>query len=390
VIYLMDTAGNTLAASNWRDPDSFIGKNYSIRPYFQQAIAGQTGRYIAEGITSHRVDYYLSRPVMIDGAVRGVVVVKISLAAVQKMAEQLWHRAQELLLVADSHGVVVLSPIAELMFRSMRPLAPTDQVGIESTRQYGSEIKPVRREVVEKLGERILRVEYDEIPGQGFLEKEYYLPELDLKIYLHVAASSYGAQVAQFTGMFSLAALLVFVVAIIIYQRGAYGTRLFEAAIRDPLTGLHSRLYMDDWGVAAIHSHDRDQSAGIGLVMLDLDNFKHINDTYGHLAGDEVLKKVGTIVSNAIRPDDLAVRFGGEEIAIFVRCPDQAVAVALAERICSRIEQSGFDSKLGRMLITVSGGVAYRAPGESLDALFGRADEKLYEAKAQGRNRICS
>jgi two-component system C4-dicarboxylate transport sensor histidine kinase DctB len=110
VIYVMDLAGNTLAASNWHEPDSFVGKNYAIRPYFRQAIAGDTGRYIAKGMTSLKVGYYISRPVRVDAAVRGVVVTKISLDAIQSQVEQLWRRDGEIAIVTDQHGVVAASP----------------------------------------------------------------------------------------------------------------------------------------------------------------------------------------------------------------------------------------------------------------------------------------
>src|SRR5512140_2519905 len=70
VVYVMDLSGNCVAASNWREPDSFVGKNYGFRPYFQQALAGKTGRYIAKVVTSLKVGYYLARPVTIDGRIR--------------------------------------------------------------------------------------------------------------------------------------------------------------------------------------------------------------------------------------------------------------------------------------------------------------------------------
>jgi diguanylate cyclase (GGDEF)-like protein len=145
---------------------------------------------------------------------------------------------------------------------------------------------------------------------------------------------------------------------------------------------------MGDWCEAAIKAHNRDARVGFGLVVFDLDLFKQINDVHGHLAGDEVLQRVGEIIRNAIRGEDLAVRFGGEELAVFVRCAGQTDAVAFAERIRYSVEQSQFQSKTGRVPVTLSGGVAYHAVGETRDALFARADKKLYEAKELGRNRI--
>lgn len=145
---------------------------------------------------------------------------------------------------------------------------------------------------------------------------------------------------------------------------------------------------MDNWCEAAIRAHNRDPRAGFGLVVFDLDLFKQVNDAHGHLAGDEALRRVGEIIRSAIRGEDLAVRFGGEELAIFVRCADQAEAEVFAERIRHSVEQTEFQSTTGRVPVTLSGGVAYHAVDETLDALFARADKKLYEAKELGRNQI--
>jgi len=99
---------------------------------------------------------------------------------------------------------------------------------------------------------------------------------------------------------------------------------------------------------------------------------------------------VGQLIRNAIRGQDLAVRFGGEEIAVFVQGADLAETLALAERIRQSVGQFMFQSKGQVIPVTLSGGVAIHTVGESLDALFSRADEKLYEAKERGRNQIRS
>jgi diguanylate cyclase (GGDEF)-like protein len=134
----------------------------------------------------------------------------------------------------------------------------------------------------------------------------------------------------------------------------------------------------------------RDEDASFALVIFDLDNFKRINDTYGHLVGDAVLKEVGNIIASSVRADDMAVRYGGEELAVFVRFIETAEVLALAERVRAKLEESGVQTEAGRIGITVSAGVAYHLTGETSKALFARADKKLYEAKKQGRNRICA
>ncbi len=388
VVYVMDLSGNCVAASNWRAQDSFVGKNYAFRPYFQQALAGQTGRYIAKGVTSFKVGYYLARPVTSDGKIRGAVVAKLSFDALQSRLEDFWRNEKELDLVTDGNGVVVVSPLSAFAFKPIQPIPEAARKAIEASRQYGNEMLPISMTPGNALTEQLRFVSFKDIPDQSFLQESYYLPDLGLRLYVHIPASRYWEIVAEFTAMFSLLALVIFLLCVSLLQRWVYGAKLLETAIRDPLTGLNTRLYMDDWCEAAIRAHTRDARTGFGLVVFDLDLFKQVNDTHGHLAGDEVLRRVGAIIRNAIRGEDLAVRFGGEELAVFVRCADLSEAASLAERIRHSVEQSEFQTKTGSVSVTLSGGVAYHAVGETLDALFARADKKLYEAKELGRNRI--
>ncbi len=388
VIYVIDRSGTCVAASNWQAQDSFVGHNYEFRPYFQQAIAGGTGRYTAKGVVSLKLGHFLARPVMVDGKIHGIVVAKISFDALQSRIGEFWRNDQELDLVTDENGVVVVSPLSGFIFKSIQPISEAVRKAMETSRQYGSEIHPISMTRGDSLAERLRFVNYADIPGQSFLQKSYFFPDFGLQLYLHVPASRYWSIVAEFTAMFSLLALVIFLICISLYQRWVYGDKLIEAAIRDPLTGLNTRLYMNDWCNATISAHNRDPAAGFGLTVFDLDLFKQINDAHGHLAGDEVLRRVGAIIRAAIRGEDLAVRFGGEELAVFVHCADLAEAAAAAERIRLSVERSEFQSKTGKMAVTMSGGVAYHADGETIDALFARADKKLYEAKELGRNRI--
>jgi len=388
VIYVIDMNGNCLAASNWRMPDSFVGHNYQFRPYFQQAITGRTGRYTAKGVTSAKLGYYLARPVRVADQIRGVIVVKISFDTLQSRIDEIWRQDHELDLVSDENGVLVIAPLNALTLKSIEPLTETTRKEIIASRQYGTEVGRVPMAPSKVLTKSLRFVEFDAIPGQSFLQKVYVYPDLGMRLYLHLPASDYWEIVAEFTAMFSLVALVIFLICIGLFQRWVYTGKLIETAIHDPLTGLHTRVYMIDWCAGAIRVHNRDPGAGFGLVIFDLDLFKQVNDKHGHLAGDEVLRRVGEIIQNAIRGQDLAVRFGGEELAVFVHCADLTEALALAERIRRRVEQFEFNSQRERLAVTLSGGVAYHTVGETLDALFARADQKLYEAKELGRNQI--
>jgi diguanylate cyclase (GGDEF)-like protein len=397
VIYLMNLKGDCLAASNWRAADSFVGKNYGFRPYFQQALAGQTGRYIAKGVTSARIGYYLARAVTVGGEIRGVMVVKISFDTLQTRIDELWRRNKEFNILTDGNGVVVLAPVNAFTFKTMQALPEATRKAVEASRQYGADLLPMAQTMGASLTEHMRLVSFPDLPDQNFLQKAYDFPELGLRLYQHVEAPLYWRMVAELTAMFSLLALSAFLLCINLYQRRIYTAKLIEAAIHDPLTGLHTRLYMGDWCSGAIRAHQRDPQHGFGVVVFDLDFFKRVNDQHGHLVGDEVLRGVGKIIQSAIRGKDLAVRFGGEglavrfsgeELAVFVACADPAVVTALAERIRHRVEKFAFAGKASQISITVSGGVAFHQVKETIDDVFMRAGAKLREAKELGRNRI--
>jgi two-component system C4-dicarboxylate transport sensor histidine kinase DctB len=173
VVYVMDLSGNCVAASNWRAQDSFVGKNYGFRPYFQQALAGQTGRYIAKGVTSFKVGYYLARPVTSDGKIRGAVVAKLSFDALQSRLEDFWRNEKELDLVTDGNGVVVVSPLSAFAFKPIQPIPEAARKAIEASRQYGNEMLPISMTPGNALTEQLRFVDFRDIPDRSFLQKSY-------------------------------------------------------------------------------------------------------------------------------------------------------------------------------------------------------------------------
>ncbi len=388
VIYVMDINGNCLAASNWRARDSFVGQNYGFRPYFEEALSGRTGRYIAKGVTSKKAGYYLARPVTVDGEIRGVVVAKMSFDALQARLEQFWHKDNELDLVADDNGVVVISPLSFFAFKAIGPIPAETRKAIIAHRGYGDQVPQVSSILGKVLTDQLRFVEFRDIPGRSFLQKSFHFPDLGLRLYLHLPASRYWSIVIEFTAIFSLIAFLALLFGVVIFQRWRYGVELVKTANRDHLTGLNTRLYMNEWCEAAISAHNQDSGAGFGLAVFDLDLFKQVNDEHGHLVGDDVLKRVGEVIRSVTRKEDLAVRYGGEELAVFMRCSGLPAAVDLAERIRRSVEQFKFRGNNADLSVTLSGGVAYHMAGESLDVLFARADKMLYEAKRLGRNRV--
>jgi two-component system, cell cycle response regulator len=159
-------------------------------------------------------------------------------------------------------------------------------------------------------------------------------------------------------------------------------------ATHDALTGIPNRAMVMDTLRSELFRQAREQRP-FGIAMVDIDHFKKINDTYGHLCGDEVLRAVARRMKDCIRPYDTIGRYGGEEFLIVAVASDAAGTMALAERIRSMIESQPVSTQTGDVRVTVSLGVAVSSDAPSLDPqeLLGLADDALYRAKEHGRNR---
>lgn len=169
--------------------------------------------------------------------------------------------------------------------------------------------------------------------------------------------------------------------------------RLFKEvhklAITDPLTGLYNRRHFSAMMIKEMERSRRYQHS-ISLAMLDIDHFKLINDTFGHLAGDQALQEVARICQAAIRRIDLVGRFGGEEMMILMPETTTQSALQAMERLRSEVETLEIKTPRGTAHITVSIGLTSMEPNETIDLnhLIDRADQALYQAKNNGRNQV--
>ncbi|MGE4519300.1 MAG: diguanylate cyclase [Desulfobacteraceae bacterium] len=166
--------------------------------------------------------------------------------------------------------------------------------------------------------------------------------------------------------------------------------KFYEQAIRDPLTGLYTRIYLNEASKRLFAIHDRQKTGHIFAIVFDIDFFKSVNDTFGHMAGDKVLKKVAGILLTETRETDIQVRLGGEEFAVFISSTDKELPFSMAERIRLKVESLKLEPPMEKRQITISAGIAERKYGQSLEELIHSADISLYEAKNTGRNCICS
>lgn len=214
---------------------------------------------------------------------------------------------------------------------------------------------------------------------------------------LYMNITSYREQIRD--GVILVTSLLVFVLAAVfgfsyLLVRGGTAqlkevqARLEQIAITDPLTGIHNRGYLMKRG-AEEFERVRRSARPLGCIMLDLDHFKKVNDTKGHVTGDYVLKGVAGRIRSGVRPYDIVGRYGGEEFLVLL--PDTAFeqCLVVAQRLCGMVRNEPITVEGESLPITISLGVAVSCQDDrTLTALIKRADEGLYKAKADGRDRF--
>ena len=163
-------------------------------------------------------------------------------------------------------------------------------------------------------------------------------------------------------------------------------TRLHRMATTDELTGLVSRRSLQESADRLLGAAPR--GGCIALLMIDVDNFKMINDRHGHAIGDQVLRHVAGVMRRTLRPDALIVRYGGDEFCALVPVPGEAAAFVVAERLRATMEASPHRVDSERIAVTLSIGVTVHRQGKTLRQLLDEADRRAYRAKADGRNRV--
>ncbi len=168
-----------------------------------------------------------------------------------------------------------------------------------------------------------------------------------------------------------------------------YHEEIYRMTIIDGLTQINNKRFLVEAlerDVMRARRHERELCA----MMFDIDHFKGINDQYGHLAGDHVLRELARVVSDRIRRDEVFARYGGEEFAIILPETDLAGAVQLAEILREKVETHNFEFQGEKIAVTISMGCALLKDEMTGTDLITAADTKLYEAKRGGRNRVCS
>ena len=167
-----------------------------------------------------------------------------------------------------------------------------------------------------------------------------------------------------------------------------YHEIIFQMTVTDGLTNLANRKQLDavlQEEIARARRHERD----LAVLMLDIDHFKGINDTYGHLVGDSVLRNLATILQRRLRPTDRLGRYGGEEFCAILPETSLLNAARIAEELRALVEAHSFVAEDTPVRVTVSIGAGALEAGMSVADMYRSADEMLYKAKRTGRNRVC-
>ncbi len=216
-IYVMTPDGNTIAASNYDMPGTFVGENFSYRPYFQDAIAGQPARFYALGTTSLKRGYYFSSPVEVGGKILGVIVFKVDIESI----ESSWRGGEYKIFVADPEGIIFMTGSPEWLYTGILPLDAARLARTQASRRYAeAELKPLPVNETVYHGQHLMR-----IAGEGttreYLRLSHYMPEADWTVNVLLDTASVRTQART-----TLIAVLLFIClaalgAAVLWQRRA-------------------------------------------------------------------------------------------------------------------------------------------------------------------------
>ena len=239
VLYLLDRQGETIAASNWRDWSSFVGYNYAFRPYFRDALANDSGRYFAVGVTTGIPGYFLSSSVKnAAGEVIGVLVVKLELEDMQRS----WAGQSGILLIADSLDIVILTNRPAWRFRHLRPLSDEVRSRLVAARRYAEQtLQPLQSTRLQALGEGSERRQVDGPDGRrDYLWQSLQLPEEDWTLHLLQEPQSVVASVRSYR--LAAAGVWMTLAFLLLYLAQRRKTRRVEQRSRSELERLvHER-----------------------------------------------------------------------------------------------------------------------------------------------------
>lgn len=228
------------------------------------------------------------------------------------------------------------------------------------------------------------------VQGQGHFLNVRFIPELNWYLFVDKREDGALSEIRQSLYLNLLICLIVTLIVLALLNRviKRYQGKIQAQATLDSLTELPNRRGFDLLAAQAMHEAQREPKP-LTAMLLDLDHFKALNDTYGHLAGDQVLIGFARDLESCLRHSDIVCRWGGEEFIVLLKDTDGETGLMIAEKIRQHVEQQRYAYNDQALQLTVSIGVTTLQADDTLHMLLSRADHAMYRAKQSGRNRTC-
>jgi len=302
----------------------------------------------------------------------GATGIGLKTSYINEMLEVFRERYQFSVYFVDVNGKVV---IAEQNVNKLQHLNDIPQLASQFTDIIGT-------------GSRIF--EYTEA-GEDYLLNRKYIDEIDLYLIVEAKVNNFTHKAKEtfyFNILISAVITILISIIIVLYVRRIH-LKLDKLACNDALTGLPNRRSFHEHLTEFLLLKERN-NIQLSILFIDIDDFKHINDTNGHDAGDKVLKHLANILNDNVRKSDFVVRWGGEEFIVLLIDSDIVEAKIIAEQLRSKVADSNCLSSANHKQVTISLGATEVTNDDSIDAILKRADLALYRAKSLGKNCVVS
>lgn len=306
----------------------------------------------------------------------GATGVGLTVDAVVKLIDTYQQRYERSVFFVDTNGLLVLTgtsggPMGARVGQSLSEIPGLEELQAKLPHPQSGDFK------------------YQEHGRDHFLNVRF-IPELNWYLFVdkHEDGAVAGIRKSLYLNLLICLVVTVIVISLVSLMLRRYQRRISALATTDLLTELPNRRGFDLLANQAVQEVRRSPSA-LCALMLDLDNFKQLNDSHGHMAGDEVLRRFASDLRSTVRQSDIICRWGGEEFILLLKDTSTEQARELGEKIRQQTEQSSINFNGAQLRITTSIGLAQLHTDESLEQLITRADRALYRAKQGGRNRLC-
>ena len=246
-------------------------------------------------------------------------------------------------------------------------------------------LKPYYKKIISKKS-HLLEVKKD---NERYLIHTKYIKDLNLYLMVEVKLSAYTNNLKTILLLNLLIALAVVAFIVVVLYRiiQQHSEKLENLAFYDTLTQIYNRRYFETKLLGEIE-HVKQYASGLSVIFIDIDNFKHVNDTKGHDIGDEILKRISQIFKENIRKTDIIARWGGEEFVILLPNTKVKETIVIAEKLKHSLENSTEIKTILSYALEASFGVTEYKKSDDIDTIIKRADDAMYISKRNGKNRV--